>query len=72
MLQYVVIFEAQRAREVLDTAMQFAPNVMHVGFFDSAEPSEAQMVCQTIHQYESLPKVAKMLGVIFFFFFNLT
>ncbi|XP_014271524.1 uncharacterized protein [Halyomorpha halys] len=57
---YVVIFEARRAREVLDTALQFASNVMHVGFFDSVDPDDTVMVCQTIHQYERLPKIQKL------------
>ncbi|CAH1398176.1 unnamed protein product [Nezara viridula] len=59
---YVVIFEARRAREVLDTALQFASNVMHVGFFDSENPDEAEMICQTVHEYERLPK-AQRLGL---------
>ncbi|KAL1129040.1 hypothetical protein AAG570_013572 [Ranatra chinensis] len=51
---YVMIFEGTRAREVLDSAEQFASDVLRIAFFDGMEPGVSQRVANTIHELEKL------------------
>lgn len=51
-LQYVIVFEASRASEVLEVAEPFADDVIHLGFFTTDNPETAEKICHTIHDLE--------------------
>lgn len=51
-LQYVVIFEARRAKEILEIAEPFAGDIIHCAYFSSENPDTAEKLCHLVHELE--------------------
>ncbi|KAF6203137.1 hypothetical protein GE061_003553 [Apolygus lucorum] len=49
---YLIIFEAKRAKEVLDVAEPFASDVLHLAYFTSDDPGTAEKICHLLHELE--------------------
>lgn len=54
MFQLIMIFEGERAQEVLDVCKPFSSEVVHLGYFDSVNAEDAKKICSTVHELEAM------------------
>ncbi|XP_073997952.1 uncharacterized protein isoform X2 [Rhodnius prolixus] len=50
----IMIFEGERAQEVLDVCKPFSSEVVHLGYFDSVNAEDAKKICSTVHELEAM------------------
>lgn len=54
LLQYIMIFEANRHSDIEEVMLEFPEDVLHIGYFDSMEPETAKKVAKNVKQLDRL------------------